>query len=176
MTRAMSSRERVLAIAVGAIAFLLVSFLAVDFFVKGQARARAEIASKAKQLKMMQALIAEKALWEARDAWLHSKQPKLGDVDLAGGALLDQVKEIARKHTVLLDNPAIRVPDRRPEYTSVSVEVETKSPWPALIAFLGEMQAPEQFVVFESVNLKIDATDPAQMRGRFRIARWYAPP
>ena len=44
-----------------------------------------------------------------------------------------------------------------------------------LIAFLHDLQAPGQFVALETANLKIDATDPTQLRGRFKIARWYAP-
>jgi hypothetical protein len=29
--------------------------------------------------------------------------------------------------------------------------------------------------VFESVNLQIDSADPTMMRGKFKIARWFAP-
>lgn len=41
--------------------------------------------------------------------------------------------------------------------------------------FLYEMQAPERFIVFESANLQIDQDDKTQIRGKFRIAKWYAP-
>jgi hypothetical protein len=37
------------------------------------------------------------------------------------------------------------------------------------------VQQPESFVVFESVTLNIDPADPTQMRGKFKIARWFAP-
>jgi hypothetical protein len=57
----------------------------------------------------------------------------------------------------------------------VAIDIETKSPWSPLIAFLHELQTPGQFVALENANLKIDATDPTQLRGRFKIARWYAP-
>jgi hypothetical protein len=30
-------------------------------------------------------------------------------------------------------------------------------------------------VVFESVQLQIDGSDPTMMRGKFKIARWFAP-
>jgi len=30
-------------------------------------------------------------------------------------------------------------------------------------------------VVFESVNLAIDSSDPTMMLGKFKIARWFAP-
>ena len=175
MIRTMSQREKVLGGIVGLAAFLFLNFLLVDYFLKTRARATADLAARHRQLKNMQALTASKALWEKREAWLNEKQPKLANPDSAGVQLLDQVKQLARKHSVLLDNPAIRIPNPRPEYTSISVEVETKSSWKALIAFLSELQAPEQFIVCESANLARDSTDATLMRGRFRIARWHAP-
>ena len=49
-----------------------------------------------------------------------------------------------------------------------------KCSWSSLVGFLGEIQAPERFIVLESVNLKVDPADPTQMFGRLKIARWYA--
>jgi hypothetical protein len=37
-----------------------------------------------------------------------------------------------------------------------------------------KMQAPEQFIVIEGADLKIDDEDHTQMRGHFKIARWFA--
>jgi len=37
------------------------------------------------------------------------------------------------------------------------------------------VQKPDGFVVFESVNLAIDSSDPTTMLGKFKIARWFAP-
>jgi hypothetical protein len=43
------------------------------------------------------------------------------------------------------------------------------------VRFLHDVQQPEGFVVFESVNLQIEPSDPTMMRGKFKIARWFAP-
>ncbi len=175
MSGQLSSREKNLSVIVGAITFVLLTYFVFDYFVKSKARLSADLVAKTRQLKTMQMLSSEKALWEQRDAWLREKQPVLANPDSAGVQLLDQVKDLARKHGVLLDNPRIREAARKPEYTAIGVEIETKSQWRALIAFLGELQTPEQFIVLDGANLKIDATDPTQMRGKFKIARWYAP-
>jgi len=37
------------------------------------------------------------------------------------------------------------------------------------------LQQPEKFIVFEGVTLSIDSNDQTVMRGRFKIARWFAP-
>jgi hypothetical protein len=44
-----------------------------------------------------------------------------------------------------------------------------------LFIFLYDVQQPDAFVVFESVNLVIDSNDATMMRGKFKIARWFAP-
>ena len=58
---------------------------------------------------------------------------------------------------------------------AVSATFETKSDWGALVHFLYDVQRPEAFTVFEQANLMIDASDPTVMRGRFKIAKWFAP-
>jgi len=175
MSTPLSSREKNLSILVGAIAFLFVTFFVTDYFFKSKARLNADLAVKTRQLKTMQTLSAEKGLWEQRDVWLSQKQPKLVNEGTAGVQLLDQVKELAKKHVVTIENPKPQPAVRKPEYTAIVFQIETKSPWSELTRFLGELQTPEQFIALESANLKIDGADPTQMRGVLKIARWYAP-
>ena len=37
------------------------------------------------------------------------------------------------------------------------------------------MQAPDRFIVFEAADLKIDDKDATQMRGNFKIGKWFGP-
>ena len=178
MSGQLSSREKTLSILVGAVAFILVTFFTADYFLKSKAKLTADLALKTRVLKKVQGLNAEKTMYEQRDAWLREKQPKLAvSEERAGGQLLEQVKELAKKHGVLLENPIIRQAVRKAElpYVAIGIEIETKSEWNALIAFLGELQTPEQFIVLDSANLKIDGAEQSKMRGKFKIARWYAP-
>jgi len=43
------------------------------------------------------------------------------------------------------------------------------------VHFFYDAQRPEAFIVFETVNLMVDSGDPTVMRGRFKIAKWFAP-
>jgi hypothetical protein len=149
-------------------------FLA-DAYMSGRAALRAKIASDERQVRSMHDLLSQKELWEQRDHWLQAKQPKLENADTAGVQLLEYVQGLAKQHVVLLQNQIIHAPEARPNCTSVALEVETKCPWAALVAFLEDLQTPEQFIALESANLKVDPTDATQVHGRFRIARWYAP-
>jgi hypothetical protein len=128
-----------------------------------------------RQLRVQQEVfVRERDLWQQREEWLRQHQPRLTNPGEAS-ALLDQVRQIAQKHNVLVERPALGGVEPSPNHQSVSVTVETKSPWEPLVRFLYEVQQPESFVVFESVNLAIESGDPTQMRGKFRIARWFAP-
>jgi hypothetical protein len=135
---------------------------------------RAEVA-KRKLIRHEQVIyMQEGELWAQREKWLREHQPPFRGASDAS-ALLDQVKQIAGKYNVLIENPAIGSGEANGAYQSLFASIETKSPWPPLVHFLYDVQNPEAFVVFESVNMMIDPGDPAQIRGKFRIARWYAP-
>ena len=171
----MTAREKKLSIGVGAVIALIVNYLVIEFFIKNEHRLRDEFARKTTELRTKSLLFDEKELWEKRDAWALAKQPKLINESGAGVALLDLVKEVAKRNTVLLESPAIGTPERKPLYTSMSVNVETKSTKEALSAFLREMQGPEEFIVFENANVQVDSGDKKEMRGKFRVAKWFAP-
>src|SRR2546423_222750 len=62
-----------------------------------------------------------------------------------------------------------------PSHQTVWASVDTKSDWQSLVHFLYDVQQPEAFIVFESATIAVDTGDPTKMRGKFKIARWFAP-
>ena len=172
----MSSKEKTLATIIGFAAFLVVTYLVVDYFLKNQTRLRMELARNTSSIATMRRQLAEKPTWDQREAWLQSKQPKLTmSEDVAGNQLLNHVKEVAKKNAVQVSAQALRPPAFLADYNSISVDLETTSTWPSLIGFMRELQGPEQFIVLDGVSLKIDDKDATQMRGTFKIAQWFAP-
>jgi len=171
-----SSREKLLATIVGGVVVLFISAFVVDYFLKNQVRLRGELARNTAAVAAMRRSLSERAMWEERDAWVTAKQPKLTvSDDVAGGQLLNFVKEAAKKNAVQIISQSLRLPASQPEYQSISVELETTSTWPSLIGFMRELQGPEQFLVFESATMKVDDKDATQMRGNFKVAKWFAP-
>lgn len=170
----MTERERRLALIVAGALFLLINLLIWSKLFSILGNARAELALQKSTREEQSIYIKEKDVWARRDQWLKQHQPTLKGAEEAS-TLLDQVKEIAGKHNVLIEKPAIGAGDSTPDHQSVFASFETKSPWSPLVHFLFDVQQPESFVVFESVQLQIDSTDPTMMRGKFKIARWFAP-
>ncbi len=133
-----------------------------------------EISARRATLAEQALYVKERDLWTKRDEWIHQHQPTLKNPAEAS-ALLDQLKEIAGKYNVLIENPAIGSGETTPYHQTVFASIETKSPWAPLIHFLYDVQRPDAFIVLENVNLAIDGSDPTMMRGKFKIARWFAP-
>ncbi len=170
----MNPRERVLSLIIAVALFLLINLYLWSSLLGLSTRTRAELAERRAMRAQQSVFLQEKPMWEERAEWLKKNQPTLQSPQEAS-SLLDQAKQIAAKHSVLLENPSIGSGESNANYQAVFAAVETKSPWPPLVHFLYEAQKPESFVVFESVNLAIDSTDPTMMRGKFKIARWFAP-
>ncbi len=170
----MSRRERFLATLVGGTLFLLLNLFIWSWLSGTLARAQAEVATLKSARQQQSAFLKERSMWEKREAWLKKTQPTLKGPGETS-ALLDQVKEVAGKHNVLIENPNLGGVESTPTHQSTWVQIEAKSPWQPLVRFLHDLQQPEAFVVFESVNLAIDSSDPTMMRGKFKIARWFAP-
>jgi len=170
----MNKRERVLAAIMASALFLLANLFIWNSLFGLLSRTRAEMASREGLRAQQTVFLKERKLWEKRSEWLKKNQPILkGPVEAS--TLREQVKQVADKHNVLLENSQLGTGDSTPNFQSVFTSVETKSPWPPLVRFLYDVQQPESFVVFESVNLQIDPADPTMMRGKFKVARWFAP-
>ena len=170
----MNRRERVLSMLVGGALFLLVNWMIWSWLLGSLEQTRSSLAARKSARAQQSVFLKERSMWEKREAWLKKEQPTLKGPGEAS-TLLDQVKEIAGKHNVLIENPNLGGVDATPTHQATFVSIETKSPWQPLVRFLHDVQQPEGFVVFESVNLQIEPSDPTMMRGKFKIARWFAP-
>ncbi len=170
----MNPRERVLSWIVASSLFVVVNLLILSWIFGALGRARSELATRKATLAEQALYMKERELWIKRDEWIRQHQPTLKNPAEAS-ALLDQLKEVAGKHNVLIENPAIGSGETTPYHQAVFASIETKSAWPPLVHFLYDVQQPDAFLVFENVNLAIDGSDPTMMRGKFKIARWFAP-
>jgi hypothetical protein len=170
----MNRRERILSWIVAGALIVLLNLVIWNWLFGALGRARVQLATRQAARAEQAVYIKERDLWTKRDQWLTQHQPTLKNAAEAS-TLLDQLKEVAGKYNILIENPAIGSGETTPNHQTVFASIETKSPWPPLVHFLYDVQQPESFIVFESVNLMIDSGDPTTMRGKFKIARWFAP-
>jgi hypothetical protein len=170
----MNPRERVLSWIIAGSLLVLVNVFILSRIFGALGHARNELAARKATLAEQALYMKERDLWIKRDEWIRQHQPTLKNPAEAS-ALLDQLKQVAGKHNVLIENPAIGSGETTPYHQTVFASIETKSPWPPLVHFLYDVQQPDAFIVFETVNVAIDGSDPTMMRSKFKIARWFAP-
>jgi hypothetical protein len=172
----MNRRERILAGIVGGVFFGLINLFLWTSLFGAIGRARADLATNKMKREEQAMFMKDRPIWTKRDEWLQQHQPALKNSGEAQTGLLDQLKQTATKYDILIENPAIGAGETTPNHQAVFASIETRSPWPPLVHFLYDVQQPDSFVVFESVNLAVDSNDATTMRGKFKIARWFAPP
>ncbi|MDP9186085.1 MAG: hypothetical protein M3O72_01835 [Verrucomicrobiota bacterium] len=170
----MNQRERMMTLVVAGVLFALINIFIWKWLFGTIASARRELASRRATRSEQTVYMKEREVWAKRDQWLQKTQPALKGAEEAS-TLLDQVKQIAGKYDILTENPAIGSGETTPNHQAVFASIETGSHWPELVHFLYDVQQPDGFVVFESVSLAIDGNDATMMRGKFKIARWFAP-
>jgi hypothetical protein len=170
----MSQRERIMTFAVAGILFLLINLFVWSWLLGTISGSRSELSARKSSRSEQNVYMRERELWARRDQWLQKTQPPLKGAEEAS-TLLDQLKQIAGKYNIVIENPAIGTGESTPNHQAVFASIETSSHWPELVHFLSDVQQPDAFIVFESVNLAVDGNDATMMRGKFKIARWFAP-
>ena len=174
MSRTLTQREKVLSMIVGGAVLLIVNLFVIDYFLTNRAKLSSDTVRKTAQLATMQKLLAAAPQYAQQDARLRATQPRLENEATAGVQLLNQVQDAARKDAITVEQPSIGMVERRPYCTAISVTLDTKSTWKSLVLFLAKLQTPDQYIVIESGELQVDNGDPTQMRGKFKISKWYA--
>src|SRR4051812_22404919 len=171
----MNQRERVLASLVGGVLFLLINLFAWSWIMGALSSTREEMATRRQARLEQSVFLTERELWAKRQQWLEQHQPAYKGQGEASTLLESQIRPVAAKYTIQIENPQISAGESTPNYQSVHASFETKSHWDALVHFLYDVQQPEAFLVFENVNLAVDPGDPTMMRGKFKVARWFTP-
>jgi hypothetical protein len=171
----LNQRERVLASIVGGVLLLLVNIFGWSWIIGAISLSHEELAVRQQTRLEQSVFLKERDLWAKRQQWLEQHQPAYKGEGEASTLLDSQIRPIAAKYTILIENPGISAGETTPNYRSVHTTFDTKSPWDSLVRFLYDVQQPESFIVFENVNLAIDSGDPSMMRGKFKVARWFAP-
>ena len=180
----LSARERMLTLLVGATVFVVINLILLSMLIGSFGENRRLYAQQSQELKIQSLFAGELPMWKQRMDWLKARQPALTNRSRAGTELLEQVQGAARVSKVIITNPQIKPPPVTPgggkdltgrDYQAVSVEFDTESDWGALIGFAQTLQKPEAFLVFDLATLRSDPGNAEQIKGQFRVSKWYAP-
>src|SRR5215467_9721156 len=122
----MNQRERVLSWIVAGTVVVLVNLWILSSLWGAVASAQKEFGSRRSKLAEQAVYVRERNTWTKRDEWMRQRQPELKNPAEAS-ALLDQIREIAGKYNILVENPAIGTGETTQYHQTVFASVETKS-------------------------------------------------
>src|SRR5436305_15048023 len=138
----MNQRKRMLAAIVGGTVFFLLNLFFWTWILGAIGRGQTELAERTALRKQQAVFLQERDLWAKREQWLQQHQPVFKGAGEASTLLEQQLRPIAAKYTVLIENPQIGSGESTPDHQSVWASIETKSHWDALIHFLYDVQQP----------------------------------
>ena len=114
----MNARERVLSWVVAGTVAVLLNLWILSSLWGAVASAQKEFGTRRSKLAEQAVYVKERDTWTKRDEWMRQHQPTLKDPAEAS-ALLDQVKEVAGKYIILVENPAIGTGESTPNHQTV---------------------------------------------------------
>src|SRR5438128_12442760 len=161
----MNQRERMLSWIIAGTIFVLLNLLMLSWIFGAVGRVHAQLAARKAALAEQALYMKERDDWTKREEWIRQHQPILKNPAEAS-TLLDQLKQIAGKYNVLIENPAIGSGETTPQHQTVFASIETKSPWPPLVRFLYDMQQPESSTASRTVTGTTATSIPTIMRAK----------
>src|SRR5947207_13441465 len=100
----MNQRARMMTLVIVAILLLLVNILVWRWVLGTIGNSRRELSARKATRAEQNVYMRERELWAKRDEWLQKTQPTLKGAEEASN-LLEQLKQIAGKYNILVENP-----------------------------------------------------------------------
>lgn len=173
MLAQMSPRERTLALLVGGVLLVLVNLILIKFFLQKHGEFQKAVTATQAKIDALKQRESQRTLWAERDAWLTQKLQTMGDPQVENRQLGEVVKEVARKHSVLLENPNYGVPRKEAGHTTLGYRISAKGAWEPMMDFLRELQGPGQFISYEPLEVKVDPSDKTLLRADLTVTKWF---
>ena len=172
MRRLTKRESKLLVIFLGAI-FVILNFMGVAFLVGRQGELRSKLGDLRNERLEANSWLAEKDLWQQREEWMDSKQPKLQNTGEANAALLEALQTGARKQNITIMEQGFGEPNTQPSYQEISVKLKINGSLESITRWLVELQQPGNFQAVPTLSMKSDS-DPSKVICELTVARWYA--
>lgn len=174
--RALTSKEKRLLWGLLAALFILVNFVGLRAFLARHSALKKDITVLKMQAAEDKNILAERALWEKRAAWLEANQP---EDDLS-------TKEDSKKFYDFVTSSAAKQGLQFTQKESgesmigeggsiaeVFYKAQVKGKMEQLVKWLHELQDPKQFRAIKQIAIK--SGEPPEMICDIVVARWYRP-
>ena len=170
--RALTSKEKkLLAALLGAI-FVLVNVVGLQVFLNRQRALQKSIVQLEAQLNLNRAVLAEKPIWDEREAWLEEHQP-LDDISTTedDAKFYDFVEKSAKQCGLQFTRKGVGTQQIDGQFAEVFDNSLVKGNMESLVKWLHGLQQPKAFRAIKQISIK--SGEPPEVICDVEVARWY---
>ena len=167
-----TKNEKILLLALAAVAFFVLNFFGYNWLVKQQTTLNlAEKQLKADQAEAKVNLL-QSDTWAKRKLWIQDHEPSMGDEGETKGQVLEHVTKGAKDNKLEIQEQNLNDVQHGAAGTRINVSVKVKGSMQDIVKWLTALEKPEEFYAVSSLSLKADQ-DQKSMVCSLKIARYF---
>lgn len=172
--RSLTSKEKKLLAWLLGTLFLLLNIVGLRVFMDRQRSLKGDIAALRQELEASNAVLAERAIFEEREAWLDANQPA-DDVSTTedDAKFYEFVESSAKRSGLEYTRKAGGPLPPANNLVEVFDSSQVKGNLESLVKWLNELQQPKAFRAVKQLTIK--SGEPPQLVCDVEVARWYRP-
>jgi hypothetical protein len=170
--RQLKSSEKKLLLATGALALSLVTIMLTFYLFNVIQKIERQITKLEHQKKQNQTVLADKKLWETREAWLAQHLQAAPPSGIANALLLTNLQSAARFLDVQILEQRFLQQEPDAILTTAGAELTVSAKMKNLVKWLHTIQTPDNLTGITRISLKSDA-DPDKVRAEVRVIKYY---
>jgi hypothetical protein len=167
-----SPREKLLAVMLGGIAFLLVNLFFLPTLLTANRLDRQKGAELRAELTAAQNWIKQGDYWREREEWLHKEEPTLTERGNASANQIENLQKLSRQNGLQLRDLQLLNLQEAQYYNPVGVRFTIVGPWSGVVRFMAALQGPTLFNVIPRITIR-SATEPSQVHCEMELQEWF---
>lgn len=173
--RALTSSEKKLLYGLLAALFVLANVIGLQALLDRQRALRDSIRTLRQEADLGRVLLADRAYWDERSAWLAANQPTDDTATTQDDEkFFSFIESSARESGLDFSAGTPGAPVAHDAYVQINYAAKVKGKMESLVRWLNLIQQPGEFRAIKQLTIKSD-TEPPGVVADIDVARWYRP-
>jgi hypothetical protein len=175
MLKNLNPREQRLALALGAVLFLIVNLFFLPRLMAFNRVGHQKNTELKAQVAAAEGWVAKRDYWNERRDWLEQTAPSLNAARQDSATQLELLQEGAREFGLTITDVQLLQLQPTEFYQPIGARLTVRGPWSGLVQFVSGLQNPELFDVISRFSVRSD-DPPPQVQCELEIQRWFHSP
>ncbi len=168
--RTLNRNERTLALSLGAVVFLIVNLVAFRWVTAQLREGRVELEQARNQIRVAEALIAERPYWESLGLWMERNPVETYEGRESDLAFAESVQRGVEAAGLSVQSQSLREAEIDGDLVVAGLDLDVRGRLEPMVRWLNELQQPGSYVAIESFTLKRADAD-STMRLQLRVSK-----